>query len=122
MQLATLDDPHKIFYSIGEVSSLTGLKSHILRYWESEFPTLRPEKRSNGRRAYRKSDILLVIAIKKLLYEEGYTIAGARKKISEARKKPEPNAGNVDVVAELREDLEELRELLKDGLKRRERR
>jgi DNA-binding transcriptional MerR regulator len=116
MHVATLNDPHKIFYSIGEVSSLTGLKSHILRYWESEFPTLKPEKRSNGRRAYRKSDILLVLAIKKLLYEEGYTIAGARKKIAEARKKPERN---IDAVAEIRDDLEELRELLKDGVKRR---
>jgi DNA-binding transcriptional MerR regulator len=104
-----LNDRHKIFYSIGEVSALTGLKSHILRYWESEFLTLRPEKRSNGRRAYRKSDILLILVIKKLLYEEGFTIAGARKKLAEARRRPEQYK---DIVAELRGDLEKLLGLL----------
>jgi DNA-binding transcriptional MerR regulator len=105
-----LKDRHKIFYSIGEVSALTGLKSHILRYWESEFPTLRPEKRSNGRRAYRKSDILLILAIKKLLYEEGYTIAGARKKLAAARRRP---AQDKNLIAELRGDLENLLGLLR---------
>lgn len=110
-----LNDPHKIFYSIGEVSQLTGLKSHILRYWESEFPTLRPEKRSNGRRAYRKTDILLILAIKKLLYAEGYTIAGARKKLAEARRRPQ---GEKKLLAEVREDLQELRGLLSMRQKR----
>jgi DNA-binding transcriptional MerR regulator len=100
-----LSDRHKIFYSIGEVSALTGLKSHILRYWESEFPTLKPEKRSNGRRAYRKADILLILAIKKLLYEEGYTIAGARKKLAAARRRPSQDK---DMIAQLRDDLENL--------------
>jgi DNA-binding transcriptional MerR regulator len=100
-----LNDRHKIFYSIGEVSALTGLKSHILRYWESEFPTLRPEKRSNGRRAYRKADILLILGIKKLLYEEGYTIAGARKKLTAARRRPSQDK---DMLTELRGDLENL--------------
>jgi len=114
-----LSDRHKIFYSIGEVSALTGLKSHILRYWESEFPTLKPEKRSNGRRAYRKADILLVLAIKKLLYEEGYTIAGARKKLAAARRRP---AQDRDMVAELRKDLEKLLGLLAAGDKKRAKR
>lgn len=100
-----LKDRHKIFYSIGEVSALTGLKSHILRYWESEFPTLRPEKRSNGRRAYRKGDILLILTIKKLLYQEGYTIAGARKKLAAARRRP---GQDKDMIADLRDDLEKL--------------
>jgi DNA-binding transcriptional MerR regulator len=100
-----LNDRHKIFYSIGEVSALTGLKSHILRYWESEFPTLRPEKRSNGRRAYRKADILLILAIKKLLYQEGYTIAGARKKLAAARRRPSQDK---EMLVELRDDLENL--------------
>jgi DNA-binding transcriptional MerR regulator len=100
-----LNDRHKIFYSIGEVSDLTGLKSHILRYWESEFPTLRPEKRSNGRRAYRKADIVLIMGIKKLLYEEGYTIAGARKKLTAARRRPNQDK---EMFAELRDDLREL--------------
>ncbi len=112
-----LSDRHKIFYSIGEVSTLTGLKSHILRYWESEFPTLKPEKRSNGRRAYRKSDILLILAIKKLLYEEGYTIAGARKKLAAARRRPSQDRG---MIAELRGDLETLLGVLRtERLKKR---
>jgi DNA-binding transcriptional MerR regulator len=105
-----LSDRHKIFYSIGEVSSLTGLKSHILRYWESEFPTLKPEKRSNGRRAYRKADILLILTIKKLLYEEGYTIAGARKKLAAARRRPSQDK---DMIAQLRDDLENLLAVLR---------
>jgi DNA-binding transcriptional MerR regulator len=109
-----LNDRHKIFYSIGEVSELTGLKSHILRYWESEFPTLRPEKRANGRRAYRKSDILLILTIKKLLYVEGYTIMGARKKLADAKR-----GGGKEIFAELRGDLKELRELLREGAKKR---
>jgi len=114
-----LKDRHKIFYSIGEVSTLTGLKSHILRYWESEFPTLKPEKRSNGRRAYRKNDILLIWAIKKLLYDDGYTIAGARKKLAAARRRP---AQDKNIIAELRGDLEGLLGFLEPGTGKRRRR
>ncbi len=112
------DDRHKIFYSIGEVSELTGLKSHILRYWESEFPTLRPEKRANGRRAYRKSDILLILTIKGLLYDEGYTITGARKKLAEAKRRGGRDKG---MVTELQDDLGEVLNLLGDGVKKRRR-
>jgi DNA-binding transcriptional MerR regulator len=113
-----LEDRHKIFYSIGEVSELTGLKSHILRYWESEFPTLRPEKRANGRRAYRKSDILLIITIKRLLYEEGYTITGARKKLADAKRQGGRGKG---MIAEIQEDLGEVLKLLGDGARKRRR-
>lgn len=112
MRKDILSDRHKIFYSIGEVSELTDLKSHILRYWESEFPTLRPEKRANGRRAYRKSDILLILTIKRLLYEEGYTITGARKKLAEAKRQGSRDKG---MIEQIQDDLDEVLKLLGKG-------
>ncbi|MBI4169597.1 MAG: MerR family transcriptional regulator [Acidobacteria bacterium] len=73
--------PRKLFYKIGEVCELTDTQPYVLRFWESEFPQLAPKKSPSGQRLYRKKDIDLVIEIKKLLYQEGYTIAGARKKL-----------------------------------------
>jgi DNA-binding transcriptional MerR regulator len=78
--------PSKLYYSISEVSRITEVKAHVLRYWETEFPTLRPKKARTGSRRYRKQDITEIEAIKKLLYEEGFKIAGARKIRKEARK------------------------------------
>jgi DNA-binding transcriptional MerR regulator len=78
-------DKKKIYYSISEVCALTGLESHVLRYWETEFPQLRPKKNSAGNRAYRQKDIDIVRYIKFLLYEELYTIPGARKKCAEIK-------------------------------------
>lgn len=106
-----LREPQKLFYTIGEVADYTGLKSHILRYWESEFPALHPQKGPNGRRIYRPVDIALVLAIKKLLYEDGYTIAGARKKLSETRRR-EVRARRREVVAAVKEELHELLAML----------
>ncbi|AXA37190.1 MAG: hypothetical protein KatS3mg130_0329 [Candidatus Sumerlaea sp.] len=77
--------PDKLFYRINEVAAITGLKPYVLRYWETEFPMLSPEKDENEQRRYRKSDIELILQIKKLLYEEGYTIAGARKRLKQLR-------------------------------------
>jgi DNA-binding transcriptional MerR regulator len=71
--------PKKLYYTISEVAELTGVKPHVLRYWESEFPSLRPGKTRSGSRRYRQRDIDEVLAIKRLLYEEGYRISGARK-------------------------------------------
>jgi DNA-binding transcriptional MerR regulator len=73
--------PKKLFYKIGEVCSLTDTQPYVLRFWESEFPQLAPRKSRTGQRVYRPRDIEMVLEIKKLLYEEGYTIAGARKKL-----------------------------------------
>jgi len=73
----------KSFYRIGEVSRLTATKAFVLRYWESEFPTLQPVKSPSGHRLYRRQDIETVFEIKRLLYEEGFTIAGARKHLAE---------------------------------------
>lgn len=69
----------KMFYKIGEVSRLTGLESYVLRFWENEFQVLHPRKNNGGQRVYLQKDIDLILKIKKMLYEEGYTIAGAKK-------------------------------------------
>jgi DNA-binding transcriptional MerR regulator len=80
---AAPDIPDKSLFRIGEVSRLTGTKAFVLRFWESEFPTLQPVKSPTGQRLYRREDIETVFEIKRLLYEEGFTIAGARKHLSE---------------------------------------
>lgn len=77
--------PEKNLFRIGEVSRLTGTKAFVLRYWETEFPTLGPVKSSSGHRMYRREDIETVFEIKRLLYEEGFTIAGARRHLAEQR-------------------------------------
>jgi DNA-binding transcriptional MerR regulator len=75
--------PNKLFFKIGEVCELTDIQPYVLRYWETEFPTLAPAKNSSGQRIYRRRDIETVIRIKELLYGEGFTVAGARKKIEQ---------------------------------------
>lgn len=80
---ATQDLPEKPLFRIGEVSRLTATKTFVLRYWESEFPTLQPVKSPSGHRLYRREDIDTVFEIKRLLYEQGFTIAGARKHLAE---------------------------------------
>ena len=80
---ATHEIPEKSLFRIGEVSRLTATKAFVLRYWESEFPTLQPVKSPSGHRLYRREDIETVFEIKRLLYEEGFTIAGARKHLAE---------------------------------------
>ncbi len=74
----------KLYYSISEVCDMTGLKPHVLRYWETAFPMLNPSKNQAGNRVYRSEDITLVKSISRLLYEERYTIDGARQKLAEA--------------------------------------
>lgn len=78
-------DSQKTYYSISEVCQETGLEQHVLRYWETEFPQLKPKKNRAGNRAYRKKDIKLIKYIKHLLYNQKFTIRGAKKKISETR-------------------------------------
>ncbi|MFQ6675684.1 MAG: MerR family transcriptional regulator [Fidelibacterota bacterium] len=80
------DDPNikKLYYSIGEVSERTGLKQYVLRYWETEFPTLRPQKNRAGNRIYREKDIDMILRIKDLLYNQKYTIEGARRQLKMA--------------------------------------
>jgi DNA-binding transcriptional MerR regulator len=80
---ATQTTTEKEFFRIGEVSRLTSLKPFVLRYWETEFPMLEPVKSSSGHRLYRQEDVEMVLRIKRLLYDEGFTIAGARRHLRE---------------------------------------
>lgn len=74
--------PEKLFFKIGEVCDLLGVQAHVLRYWESEFPMLAPQKNRAGQRVYRKRDVEMALRIKELLYEDQYTIAGAKKRLA----------------------------------------
>jgi DNA-binding transcriptional MerR regulator len=87
---AEINIPDRLYFRIGEVSELIAIKAYVLRYWESEFPMLKPVKNSAGRRLYRKQDLETAIEIKRLLYEKGFTIEGARKQLACP---PEPEAG-----------------------------
>ncbi len=98
--------PEKIYFKIGEVCDLVGVEAHVLRYWETEFSMLSPQKNKSGQRSYRRKDVEMALRIKQLLYNEMFTIAGARKKLqSEQREGSKPKApskvqqtfgGNVD--------------------------
>jgi DNA-binding transcriptional MerR regulator len=80
--------PKKLYYKIREACEIVGVEAHVLRFWESEFPALAPPKSKTGQRTYRPKDIELLLRIKKLLYEEGFTIAGARKRLSTGAEDP----------------------------------
>ncbi|MBA3439356.1 MAG: MerR family transcriptional regulator [Pyrinomonadaceae bacterium] len=82
MNRAAVLIPEKLFFKIGEVCEITGVQAHVLRYWESEFPMLAPQKNRAGQRTYRRRDVEMALRIKELLYEDQYTIAGAKKKLS----------------------------------------
>lgn len=82
MNRAAVSIPEKLFFKIGEVCDITGVQAHVLRYWESEFPMLAPQKNRAGQRTYRRRDVEMVLRIKELLYEDQYTIAGAKKKLT----------------------------------------
>ena len=83
--------PDRLFFRIGDVSELAGVESYVLRFWETEFPTLAPKKASNGQRQYRRKDVETVLEIKRLLYDEGYTITGARKALRQRSKRKRPS-------------------------------
>lgn len=77
--------PQRLFFKIGDVAELVGVKPYVLRYWETEFPMISPQKSDSGQRVYRRADVEIVLIIKKLLYQERYSIEGARKRIKELR-------------------------------------
>lgn len=87
--LASPAIPDRVYFRIGDVADLVGVKPYVLRYWESEFPLIQPEKSNTGQRVYRKSDVESLLMIKHLLYSERYSIEGARKRIRELRKSGE---------------------------------
>ncbi|HEX9110225.1 MAG TPA: MerR family transcriptional regulator [Terriglobales bacterium] len=109
--------PDKLYFRIGEVASLCRLPAYVLRFWETEFPQLKPVKSSTGQRMYRKRDVEFVVRIKKLLYENGFTIAGARTQLREDTKSERnQNALPFPVrpvsVAHLRHELQEILHIL----------
>ena len=111
----------RLYYSISEVSKITGLKAYVLRFWEMEFQDLRPAKNRAGNRIYQVSDIRLVFLIKKLLYQEKYTIEGARQRLLEMKKKkdgqlqlPLADYQGDDLIEQLKTGLKELLEILED--------
>jgi len=103
MSQAAASIPQKLFFKIGEVCELAGVQAHVLRYWETEFPTLAPQKNRAGQRTYRRKDVEMALRIKELLYDEQYTIAGAKKKLaSETRSTGREGAGTAPAKTPLR--------------------
>jgi DNA-binding transcriptional MerR regulator len=114
----------KLYYKIREVCDIVGVEAHVLRFWETEFPALAPPKSKSGQRTYRPKDIELLLKIRTLLYEEGFTIAGARKKLSSrdsgasegnstvSSKAPGPKAGPPSASENLRKAKAELENIL----------
>jgi len=107
--------PAKRYFTIGEVSELCGVKPHVLRYWEQEFTQLKPLKRRGNRRYYQHHEVLLVRRIRQLLYEEGFTISGARNRLEETAEKPlAPESGATkQEIPSLRAELSAIIELLR---------
>jgi DNA-binding transcriptional MerR regulator len=121
--------PDRLFFRIGDVGELAGVETYVLRFWETEFPTLMPKKTSNGQRQYRRKDVETVLEIKRLLYDEGYTIAGARKvlqdRLRQTKKRPTPpakktqsglpfsgNAGDSSNLRSIKAELEKILAML----------
>ncbi|MDT0619896.1 MerR family transcriptional regulator [Salinisphaera sp. P385] len=102
--------PEKRYFTIGEVSELCLVKPHVLRYWEQEFPQLRPSKRRGNRRYYKQQDIMVVRDIRELLYEQGFTINGARAQLREKNKAVAvaPPGSASDSLAKIRAELESI--------------
>ncbi len=104
--------PGKRYFTIGEVSDLCGVKPHVLRYWEQEFPSLKPVKRRGNRRYYQRHDVILIRQIRSLLYEQGYTIGGARQKLAGSETKEDSNQSQ-QLINQMRLELEDLLQVLK---------
>lgn len=130
---ASSEIPNKLYFRIGEVSRLAGLKPHVLRYWETEFSVLDPKKSGTGHRLYRRRDVELILEIKRLLYEKRFTIEGARAALGRGRNKallpvqaapkPVPIASQADLfgpppsaspaaLQDIRRELEEILAIL----------
>ncbi len=110
----------KVYYSIGEVCDLTGLKPHVLRYWETQFGVLNPTKNRAGNRVYRSKEIEIILLVKHLLYEKKYTIEGANNRLVETRRAGELEEERQGVLkpeflAGIKTELEELRQVLTPG-------
>ena len=117
--------PDKLYFRIGEVSRLCKLPAYVLRFWETEFPQLKPVKSSTGQRMYRQRDVENVLQIKKLLYDEGFTIAGARQQLKDEAKPakrqsglPFPKKNSADGIKKVRQGLQEILGILSKSRKK----
>ena len=111
--------PDKPYFTIGEVSKLLKLETYVIRYWESEFKTVKPIRTGADQRRYRKKDIEALIAIKQLLYEEGFTIAGARKRLNHVKREAEEQPDQRDLgqsdlekLLNIKKGLQELKDMI----------
>jgi DNA-binding transcriptional MerR regulator len=110
--------PDKLFYKIGEVSKITGVETYVLRYWETEFPFLKPRKNKSGQRVYIKKDLEMILQIKRMLYQERYTIEGVRKRFGEgtlaasetkvSESKPKDRLNPADAIGFVKKRLAEI--------------
>jgi len=104
--------PGKRYFTIGEVSELCGVKPHVLRYWEQEFPQLKPVKRRGNRRYYQRQDVLIIRQIRNLLYDQGFTIGGARQQLTGDTAKNDVNQSQ-QIVKQMRLELEGILKILR---------
>ena len=104
--------PGKRYFTIGEVSDLCGVKPHVLRYWEQEFPQLKPVKRRGNRRYYQRQDVLIIRQIRSLLYDEGFTIGGARQRLTGEDAKSDVTQSQ-QIIKQIRMELEQVLKILR---------
>lgn len=104
--------PSKRYFTIGEVSELCGVKPHVLRYWEQEFTQLKPVKRRGNRRYYQRHDVILIRQIRSLLYDQGFTIGGARQQLTGEAAKEDTSQSN-QLIKQIKNELEEILQTLK---------
>jgi DNA-binding transcriptional MerR regulator len=104
--------PGKRYFTIGEVSDLCGVKPHVLRYWEQEFPQLKPVKRRGNRRYYQRQDVLVIRQIRSLLYDQGFTIGGARQRLTGDEAREDLNQSQ-QIVRQVRMELEDVLRILR---------
>jgi DNA-binding transcriptional MerR regulator len=110
--------PDKLYFRIGEVAELAGVPSYVLRFWETEFPRIKPKRTGAGQRLYRRSDVAFILTIKHLLHEKRYTIQGAKQHLRAQGKtsvstKASPSSADSQLISILRTELEQIRDLLK---------
>ena len=111
--MARLEIPDKVYFKIGEAAELVGVKPHVLRFWETEFPQVKPERAGSRQRLYTRKNVEVFLEIKRLLYEEQYTIAGAKKRLG-AREQT-TGGDETGVLSEIRNGLIEIKRLLDDS-------
>lgn len=109
--MPTPEIPDKLFFKISEVCGIVGVEPYVLRFWETEFPGLAPEKSKAGHRVYKRKDVENILQVKELLYDRGFTIAGARKQLSKAR--AAKRAGRDEVLTHVRKELQDILTLLR---------